>query len=351
MTSNPPSPTPTRRATGWLLRGVVLLAVGVGAYYGLEVADRVVMDRIAGPASVGPIEVLDVPPLPNTPAPPRVAVSSEGPGNLLLRRAAVAIEGHGSIGVRLDQHGVIDGLAIDTSGRYYQLGAGSQRQFLLEQTGQLAGTPARLLRVSDSRFLWTDMAWGDPSQPEREVTRIDLRQVRRAVTQADDEGGPPAATDPNAWSRFGGLPMLLSGLDESFTFGAPRVMQFRNERVAAMVGRWRPERMAALVGDDQTTLPERVPQHVVVALSEATLFPLLVEYRNAQDALSAPGLPDEALLTDSAQPLLKMDIGVPEFGERLDARLFSYRPSGDDWADQTEREVRLANPYDAAIRK
>lgn len=322
-----------------MARGAVLLAVGVGAYYGLELTDRLLMERLAGGPQDATLEMIELPPAPAEPAPRRIADSTDGPGNAVVRRAALAMEGHTSVGVRIDQHGWIDGKPLDTSGRYYQLGAGSQRHFLLEQTGQLAGYPTRLLRVSDSRFLWTDLAWGDPSDPDRTVTRVDLRKVRRAVTSSDDETGSPSPADPSAWSRFGGLPMLLSGLDEAFAFGQPRLMQFRDERVAAMVGRWRPDRLKELVGD--TGLPERAPHHVVVALSEATLFPLLVEYRDARDPLSMDGLPDEALLTSSRQPLLKMDLGSPTFDERLDPRLFAYQPTV-DWADQTDRELRLA---------
>lgn len=326
------------------LRGGLLLALGVGAYYGLEVADRALMESLASGPRSGPLKVIDLPD-PRGAVPPGAAGPSDGPGNPLLRRAALAAEARGSIAVRFDQRGWLDGQVVETTGRYLQSGAGAARQFLFEQAGRIAGASGRLLRVSDSRFLWTDLAWGDPRQPQRTVARVDLRKVRQALARGDADDPPPVADDPALWARLGGLPMLLAGLDGSFAFGTPRLMELRGQRVAAMVGRWRPERVAELVGP---TLPPRAPGHVVVALAESTLFPLLVEYRDQRDPLSSPGLPDDALLTSSRRPLLKIDLGDPVFGQPIDPATFTYRPADEAWADQTERELRLATRSGAA---
>ena len=84
-----------------------------------------------------------------------------------------------------------------------------ERRFLLRLAGELAGSPTQLLRVSNSWYLWTDLMWlDDPAAPERRVSRIDLRHVRRAIAEL----GPtnPLAIDPNSWSRYGGLPHAAS---------------------------------------------------------------------------------------------------------------------------------------------
>lgn len=311
--------------------------MGVAAFYALQLGDEFLMAQLDGKPAVGPIEVIELP------ASAQVApiAPSEGPGNGLMKRAILTLEGRGSVRAQIEQVGWIDEEMIQTRGNYSQTGAASERKFRFRQRGELAGSSTDLLRVSDSRFLWNDLAWLDgESQTQRKVTRIDLRRVR-SVVSSSDEGGPedPRDSDPFSWSRFGGLPMLLAGLDESFQFGAPRRMQVRNETVAAMVGRWRPERLEQLAPGQ--TLPPRVPQHVVIALAEATLFPVMIEYRDARDPLSAAGLADEALLTPSRRPLLKMDLQGATFGERFDANLFAYRPSVEDWSDQTAREVRI----------
>lgn len=332
MTTTPRSPTPKRRAVAWLLRAAVLAALGGAIYYGLEVADDLVIDRLA---EQDPLERIEVVELPDLPAAPRG--SSEGRGNGLVRRSAFALDSHRSITAKVIQNGWIDGEPIATTGEYHQLGGGQERSFLLKQSGQLAGLPTRLLRVSNSRFLWTDMTWGsDPAEPSRSITRVDLRLVRRALKE---HLSASTASDPSAWSRFGGLPMLLSGLDSAFTFGPSYAMQLRGERVLAMVGRWRPERLAEL--SEAGTLPPHAPQHVVLALSDSTLFPRLLEYRDYRDPLSAEGLADQELLKPSRRPLLKIELEHQPGAPPQDERMFTYRSNDEGWSDQTERELRL----------
>lgn len=351
MTTNPSNPTPldpprkrrqkTPRTGGWRLRGLLLLAVGVAAYYGLEVGNDLLVDRLANNSpDDGVIQVIELPteeedPTSVAPATPQEA-ASEGPGNALLRQSAALIDRGDSLSATINQVGWLDGEETRTQGVYHQLGGGSKRQFLSELTGEIGGTPTRILRVSDGRFLWTDLAWGDnPSEPQRTVTRIDLRRVREALDQDDQ------TSRPSDWQRFGGLPMLMAGLDKSFAFGQPRRMQFRQETVFAMVGRWRPERLDALSSTGPPA--DRAPQHVVIAISEATRFPLMIEYRDARDALSRRDLPDDAMLRPSRRPLLKIELARQPLRDQLDPRLFRYQPRDGGWADQTDRELRLVS--------
>ncbi|QDT69506.1 hypothetical protein MalM25_24450 [Planctomycetes bacterium MalM25] len=334
MTTTPPDPTPSRKSPGWRLRGLVLLVSGVVAYYGLELTDRLLADRLARERIDGVIEIVEtVAESDPLAAPSTAARLEEGPGNPLLRRGAELFERSGSISAAIRQEGWLDGAAVHTQGVYHQSGGGDERKFLLEVTGELAGAPTRLLRLSDGQFLWTDLAWGhDPSHPERSVTRIDLREVRQLITKA----GANASLD---WSRFGGVPMLLAGLDEAFTFGPPHRMHFRGDTVLAMVGRWRESRRGQLV--EGGTLPRRAPQHVVIALSEADSFPRLIEYRDARDPLSDEGMPDESMLRPSTKPLLKIELARRPIRAPHDPRLFAYRASDDNWVDRTDRELRL----------
>ncbi|MEO0531743.1 MAG: hypothetical protein AAF266_14380 [Planctomycetota bacterium] len=330
----------------WLLKAVVLVVMGVAAFYALQLGDHFLMAQLEGTAETGPIEVIELPE--SVQQAPKTR--GEGPGNALLKRAILTLKQRGSVQTSIEQVGWIDDDLIQTRGDYYQAGNGSERKFHFRQRGELAGSPTDLLQVSDSRFLWSDLAWLDAdSETQRRVTRVDLRRVRGLMNSTDEDGfANTGGSDPFQWSRFGGLPMLLAGLDEAFRFGAPRRMQVRDETVAAMVGRWRPDRLDQLAEGE--TLPPRFPQHVVVALSEATLFPVLVEYRDTRDPLSADGLADEALLTPSRRPLMKIDLRNATFGQRYDPGLFAYRPSIDDWSDQTDRELRLVRATQVVAR-
>lgn len=341
MTTTPRSPTPKRRRGVWLLRVLVMGGLGVVAYYGLEVADDLLMQRLAGTAAPAPIDLAELPPdLTEAARGP-----SEGPGNGLLRRSAYALDGRQSITATVSQDGWIDGERVATRGEYHQLGGGPDRAFLLKQTGKLAGQPTRLLRVSDSRFLWTDLTWGpDAESLQRSVSRIDLRRVRRAVKE---RAGAATTLDPSAWSRFGGLPMLVNGLEQAFAFGQPRHRLLRGKTVLAMVGRWRPERLDELTADGK--IPPRAPQHVVIALDESTLFPVLLEYRDRRDLLSRPNLSDDDLLVPSNRPMLKMELAHVPGTPPLDQRMFAYRPNEAGWIDQTERELQLVRRGGTAV--
>jgi hypothetical protein len=341
------------RARGLIARGLVLVALGVGAFFALDFADELLVARLrpAGPIPAEALPVVEVPGAGGDGAP------ADRRGDALLAEAIVRLEQRQSVVVDVVQVGWNDGRAVETQGAYRQAGSGPERRFSFVVQGQLAGSAARLVRVSDGRFLWTDLWWGDnPQTASRSVTRVDLRRVRKQIAAGmqDDElrddglqdNGPEPGearatlADAADWARFGGVPALLATLEERFDFGAPRLMELRGRRVAAMVGRWKKAERDALFGDGP--LPDRAPQHVVVALDEETLFPLLVEYRAKGDPLAERGLPDEARLVASRRPMLKIDYLNPRFDEPLEADAFAYSPPADvRWQDDTERELKL----------
>ncbi|MGL4511727.1 MAG: hypothetical protein ACRCT8_01440 [Lacipirellulaceae bacterium] len=329
------------RARGWVLKGMLLLGLGVGAFFALDVADELLVARLRPPRPI-PAEAL-----PLVEQPGGDPLASDRRGNALLAEAMVRLEQRQSVVAQVVQVGWNDGRVVETQGDYRQAGSGPDRRFYSLAQGRLADRAARLVRVSDGRFLWTDLWWGEnPQDASHSVTRVDLRRLRKELVtgrvEDDPEPGEASATlaDASEWARLGGLPTVLASLEERFDFGPPRLMELRGRRVAAMVGRWDKAKRVALFGD--APLPSRAPHHAVVALDEETLFPLLVEYRAKDDPLSARGLPDEARLVGSRRPMLKIDYLNPRFDEPLEADAFAYSPPADvRWQDDTERELRL----------
>ena len=357
--------TNRRKLTTAMTKGMTLLVLGVGAFYAFDAVDRLLLS---------PVDSKVVGPLPTIEPPSGVALTNRNGastgdrrGNPWLSQSLVQLEQRQSLAVDMVQLGWVGGQLVETHGTYRQAGGGKNRQFSLRLQGRLADRPARLTRVSDGRFLWTDLRWGDsPDDADRSITRIDLRRLRRQSKQSNPAQPEPgqavaAFTAPGQWLRFGGLPMLLASLDETFDFSPAREMQLRGERVVAMVGRWNPEKLKSLLKKEEEEeegtqavtdgvsdrvsdrVPERAPNHVVIALSRETSFPLMIEYRSSEDPMSQAGLPDEQLLRPSGRPLLKLDFLRPEFDVQLVAGEFQYtRPSGIAWRDDTARELQIA---------
>ncbi|MEO1497793.1 MAG: hypothetical protein AAFV43_11645 [Planctomycetota bacterium] len=316
------------RAKSVFWRAALMLLIGGAAFYTLKTIQSSVGPRPPG-AGFDPTQLpiaADTPEL----AEPRV-FDTRGDG--YIARAIAALAGVDSFVAQVVQEGRADGRDTRLAGEYAQTGTGDSLRFSLRVQGRLVGQDAQLLRVSDSRFLWTDLVWNpaearpDDESTDRFIRRVDLRRVRREA-----EGRGDAVTSLIA-ARFGGLPMLLATLDREYDFAAPRVMQLEGERVLALVGRTSRRDPADSVA---------APHHVVLALEEASLGVRLVEYRGVDDPLSSSAAPDEARLRPSAAPLLRIRYGDVRTGVAIADAAFVYtRPRDLPWRDETQRELRL----------
>src|SRR5262249_27098769 len=123
-----------------------------------------------------------------------------------------------------------------------------------------------------------------------ELAKVDMRRVVAAQHAGAGVGVAPAAmTMP-----IGGLPKMVESLEQSFDFGAPSNTQISKVPMIALVGTWKPARLATLwpeakaavdAGEpiDLKRLPENLPDHVVLFLGQADLFPYRIEYRRTGD--------------------------------------------------------------------
>ncbi|TWT77852.1 hypothetical protein Pla123a_16500 [Posidoniimonas polymericola] len=334
-----------------LTNAVLLVALGFAVYYAGPVAHEMLT---AGKADD---------PLPTAPA------LADGPagaeGNAYLKQALTALERQTSIAAKASQTGFIEGRTIESTGGYLQQGQGQGRRFSLRLVGRVTDEPVRLWQVSNGKWLWTDLAWGEANDVQlRHVWRVDLRRLRKELADPQTEQVKPGeaavdSLDPNLWAGLGGLPMLLKSLDANFRFELPRKMVlWKNVPVYAMVGYWKEDRLAELLGDAASgtptpgTPPARMPHHVLIALGASDLFPRRIEYRGGTDRLSAAGVsPDQRYLYTSDQPLLRLDLKEPNFQADFDPEVFEYAaPHGVDWMDRTsERLAMLRHRREVAV--
>ena len=326
-----------------LTHAALLLALGAGAYYGLDMADQAWLSSFGLTTEPIPAESIPRVNLPEE----ETTLPGQRAGDPWIAQALVRLEQRLSIEVKLKQVGWVSGRLVETYGEYRQLGSGNKQKFLFSIQGQLAGRPAKLFRVCDGRYLFTDLVWraNDVEEVGRSITRVDLRRLRKDANSAEEPPAPGAAVAQivkhDDWSRYGGLPMLVASLNEHFDFSTGRAMQLRGREVIAVVGRWNRGSVEQMYG--HAGLPESAPRLVVVALDKETLFPLLVEYRALGDPLANAQLPDESLLPPSRRPMLKIELIDPEFDTDQPKQLFAYsRPDGVEWTDQTDLELSLA---------
>jgi hypothetical protein len=295
-------------------------------------------------------------------------------GDTLLRQASDQLERRATISARLRHQISVSGQDLYGVGTYWQQGSGDELKVRLEL--QIAGQPAKLLQVSNSRFLWIDRQL----PTGRTVVRYDLRQLR-----ADPALTPPGfdKLDPGKanWSPIqplltahsGGLPSLLAALAENFSFLPPQAMRLAIEPaggghaatipVFAVVGHWKEPKLAALLSktgdpatDDQQprkskpikfdSLPERLPQEVLLLVGQDDLFPYRIEYRkletptiaNASETGGRAGEDQQVGVIPyqlSVHPLVVVEFSDVVFDAPVAAGQFDYTPGDPNWLDQT----------------
>ncbi|MEM6656048.1 MAG: hypothetical protein AAF596_09615, partial [Planctomycetota bacterium] len=268
-----------------------------------------------------------------------------------------------SVEAELVQSGYVLGHPVELAGVYRQKGRADNRRFATLLRGRVADQQVRLWQVSNGVHLYTDVTWGvasgDESTPgRRDVTQIDLREVRQALAPTRDSGwsnidgringaigqGEAIASDvnPALSAAFGGLPMLIESLGANFHFIAPRKMRLHNEPVFVTVGYWRPASIGALTAPDDTPTVGRLPHHVLLALGARDLFPYLIEYRGTDDPLAAAELSDNARLQQSTRPQLRIELRRPSLDTPIADAEFEY-PEAGSVARRDVTDTRLAN--------
>jgi hypothetical protein len=296
-------------------------------------------------------------------------------GDQLLMQAASQLERRASVSARLRHQVFVAGSSLYGAGSYWQQGMGDELRVRLEL--QIAGQEANLLQVSNSRFLWVERRL----PTGRTVTRLDLRQLRAdtllgASPLEDIRPGNAswAAPQPELIAHYGGLPSLFVSLRENFSFLPPQPMRLAagaesaSLPVFAIVGHWRKEKLSALVPlhappSTLNSIPDRLPQEVLLLVGQGDLFPYRIEFRRLETAVpanvDAPPIPYQL----SANPMVVLELTDVAFDAPIAAGQFDYAPGDAEWIDQTaallerlhrERDQQLAdrsNPQPPTARK
>lgn len=285
-------------------------------------------------------------------APTKQPISAAGagtPGNQLLTKVVRSLNGRDSIAAKLDQEVNLLGVRVIGKGRYLQQGRGPDQTTRLElqMNSHSPSKSNSLLEIKDEvgDYLWRERRTSD----RYEVSKVNLRLVRRAWQRAEREAGRPASFDSRLSTlTIAGLPRLVSELNKNFRFGPvhQRKVAARSGDVAVfeVIGRWRAERLAAMLpaqseailsghAADLTKLPEHLPHEVMLWIDRDTLFPHVFEYRRYRsDAESTVGdsLPFERIAW--------MKLHDVEINRPIDPRQFIFKPGPNaEITDVTER--------------
>jgi hypothetical protein len=268
------------------------------------------------------------------------------------------LERRGSVTAGLGYAVDVCGRQLSGRGRYWQQGSGDELRLRLEL--EVQGQESTLLQVSNSRFLWVDRRL----PTGRFVTRVDLRQLRADPTlvasnfdEIQPGGAGWSALHPALTAQSGGLPSLVTALAENFSFLPPQAMLIAidspvggepaNSPVFAVVGHWKRDRIAALVDGQPSdfdgltyaelmqTLPEQLPQEVLLLVGQADLFPYRIEYRRLETPAPISGNGPPIPYQLSTGPMVVMQLSDVAFDGPIPAGQFDYAPGDADWVDQT----------------
>jgi hypothetical protein len=224
-----------------------------------------------------------------------------------------------------------------------QLGVGPERLLKLDLQMRVGNRPATLQEVRDSDWYWVRR--DVPPQP-LSLWRVNLRDLRTATGRPAGDLGPDAVL-PGQWIMLGGLPQLLTALEQNFIFEAPNSdeLQFRSadgqsvERVEVwkVTGHWQPERLMELTGRDsrtRTEIPEQLPERVELILGRSVaippLFPCRITYWQEADARSRRNAP-------APRELLTLDFFHVNPQAKIDQSEFGFNPGEIEIEDRTAK--------------
>jgi hypothetical protein len=293
-------------------------------------------------------------------------------GDRLLVEAGTRLERRTSVTARLRHQTLVHGQQLYGVGNYWQQGTGDDLRVRLELA---IGREISLSQVSNGRFLWLDRVL----PTGRIVTRVDLRKLRSdpVLAAAQYAGIRPGQANwspaqNSMISQCGGVPRLLVGLRDNFTFYPPQAMRLvapepgaaASQPYFAVVGRWKRDKLAALVGSQEsrvesqepaanTAVPDRLPEEVLLLFGQADLFPYRLEYRRLETSPVAGSIEPPPVYQLSNRPTAVLEFSDVAFDVPIAPSQFDYVPPNVDWVDHTAaliEKLRRERQQDVAAK-
>lgn len=283
-------------------------------------------------------------------APQRLIAQSEGrpkpPGDgktltaaAELKRSRDQMLRHASIRARIVEQVTLADRSYRAEGRYLQLalkpGDWQMRMELAIKVGESEGS---LLEVCNGTVLWTltqiDAGGGgkkkDPKNREVILTRRNVQQILDAARKTGDFS-EQTESDLLTSMGLGGLPALLTSLEQDMKLGAVKEETLRDRPVLVISGTWS-EPVAARMrrpgtGGSPGLLPPTVPDQVRIYLDKETGFPYRLLYLK-----KSPN-------RDVLKPMLVLDFRDVVLNEPIPASEFDYTPPQDVQPQEVTNQI------------
>ena len=264
-----------------------------------------------------------------------------GMGDQLLLHIVQQLENRPNISANVQQRASLDGWLLEGGGRYLQqIDVGRQKiRVRFDLRGQIEGVQVRLLQVSDGDRLWTDQR-----MPQgQHVTSVDLRRLRRnlqlafAELPAGEARGLPLQLELSV--EQGGLPALIAGLRENFSFSPPVSLWLGQTKVEGTIGVWKVEKLDHYFPpseDEESTapanttaqIPSHLPASVLLVVGAADRFPYIIEFRRGDASGKIVGNGQTAFQLQS-NPLMLLRFYERDFDTVINPEQFEYEQGMD----------------------
>ena len=262
-------------------------------------------------------------------------------GDQLLLQIVQQLENRPNISASVQQRASLNGWLLEGGGRYLQqIDIGRQKiRVRFDLRAQIEGLQVRLLQVSDGDRLWTDQH----TPKGQYVTSVDLRRLRRnlqlafAELPAGEARGLPLQLELSA--EQGGLPALIAGLRENFSFSPPVSLWLGQTEVQGTVGLWKAEKLAhyfpRAVSEESTSaskavaqIPSHLPASVLLVVGVVDRFPYIIEFRREDVSGRFSGTGQTAFQLQS-NPLMLLRFYERDFDTVIDPEQFKYAQGTD----------------------